>query len=107
MNVMRTSAFASALLAATGVGGAAYAHTVYQLQGNQWAIICDNGTGYSFSGSAEGAVEVAGLLCAGGMVTNPGSVNVAQLQDSRRHIRRERGRWVLARPIGITEDGIK
>ena len=49
------------------------AHKIYQLQGNQWAIICDDGTGYSFSGSQNGATEAAALLCAGGFtVTSAG-----------------------------------
>lgn len=36
---------------------------IYHLQGNQYAIICEDGTGYSFSGSATGAQEAGGLLC--------------------------------------------
>lgn len=36
---------------------------IYHLQGNQYAIICEDGTGYSFSGSSTGAQEAGGLLC--------------------------------------------
>jgi len=48
----------------------AHALSIYQLQGNQFAIICNDGTGYRFSGSANGAQEAGALLCAehGGIV---------------------------------------
>ena len=49
----------------------AFALKVYHLQGNQYAIICADGTGYSFSGSASGATEAGGILCNehGGIIT--------------------------------------
>ena len=37
--------------------------SIYALQGNQYAIICEDGTGYSFSGTANGAQEAGALLC--------------------------------------------
>ena len=40
-----------------------FALKIYKLQGNQYAIICKDGTGYSFSGSANGAQEAGALLC--------------------------------------------
>ena len=45
------------------VAAPAFALKIYHLQGNQYAIICADGTGYSFSGSATGASEAGVLLC--------------------------------------------
>ena len=80
---MRKVSVAAVLAAGLGMGllftpSGADAHRVYQLQGTQWAIICDNGTGYSFSGSATGAGEVAGLLCGptGTHLVSPGGGGV-------------------------------
>jgi len=54
---------------------------IYQLQGNQFAIICDDGIGYSFSGSASGAQEAGALLCKdhGGIVNIIGTRPANQL----------------------------
>jgi hypothetical protein len=72
MGKIQTAVFASALVATAALTPAPIrAHKIYPLQGNQWAIICDDGTGYSFSGSEQGATDVAGLLCAGGFTVSP------------------------------------
>ncbi len=59
----------------------AFALKIYHLQGNQYAIICNDGIGYSFSGSANGAQEAGALLCNehGGVanITNTLSANQA------------------------------
>ena len=64
-----------------------HALKIYQLQGNQYAIICEDGTGYSFSGSANGAQEAGALLCDehGGVVDiqNTHSANVMLKQRDR------------------------
>lgn len=58
-----------------------FALKVYHLQGNQYAIICSDGTGYSFSGSANGASEAGAILCNehGGVanIINAKSANMA------------------------------
>lgn len=58
-----------------------FALKIYHLQGNQYAIICSDGTGYSFSGSANGASEAGALLCNehGGIanIINTSSANMA------------------------------
>jgi hypothetical protein len=72
MEKIHTALVASALVATAALTPApSWAHKIYPLQGNQWAIICDDGTGYSFSGSEQGATDVAGLLCAGGFTVSP------------------------------------
>lgn len=51
----------------------AFAARLYHLEGNKWAIVCDDGTAFTFGGSAEGAAEVATILCPGGSRVEPGS----------------------------------
>ena len=41
----------------------ASAHTVEHVEGKKWIVHCDDGSAFTFGGSEEGAVEVAGLLC--------------------------------------------
>ncbi len=58
----------------------AFALKVYHLQGNQYAIICADGTGYSFSGSANGATEAGDILCNehGGIITITNTLSANQ-----------------------------
>ena len=95
MTKMRIALFGSAIFTASLIlPGEAQAHRIYQLQGNQWAIICDNGTGYSFSGSQTGAGDVAGILCgASTNLTSGGGVTVSTLIPASRHVRRVGQRW--------------
>lgn len=102
-NMFRFGAPVAALAAAFVAPSMASAHTIYQLQGNQWAIICDNGSGFSFSGSQGGATEVAGLLC-GEAVVNPGGgtgISVGTLAPADRYVRRHgENRYTLLSPLG-------
>lgn len=107
---MRKVSVAAIVASALGVGllftpSAADAFRVYKLQGNQWAIVCTGGGGYSFSGSATGAGEVGGLLCPGEsqervVLTNPtkGGANPAYdelLRADRFVTRAANGRYAL------------
>lgn len=102
---MRHVRFAFVLIGAALVASPAYAYKIYKLQGSQWAIICDDGTGYSFSGSEQGANDVAGLLCPGG-VTVGGTVLVTH--DANRLVKQDRsGRYVLIKPVAVKEEGLE
>lgn len=94
---MRKTIVLSALFGAVLFASPAYAFKVYQLQGNQWAIICDDGTGYSFSGSQTGANDVGGILCPEGIVPGGGTVVVAQ--NANTLVKHDRsGRYVPVDP---------
>lgn len=54
---------------ALGLSGTAFAHRIISIGGNSWVIVCDNNGGnFTFSGSAGGAGDVAGILCPTAMV---------------------------------------
>ena len=47
-----------------GMASAAQAHRIINVEGNLYVIICDNNGGnFTFSGSAQGATNVSGLIC--------------------------------------------
>lgn len=47
-----------------GLATSAQAHRIINVQGNLYVIICDNNGGnFTFSGSAQGATDVSGLIC--------------------------------------------
>jgi len=62
-----------------------FALQIYHLQGNQFAIICTDGTGYSFSGSANGAQEAGAILCNehGGIANIQHTLSANQMLKSR------------------------
>ncbi len=60
---MKTLGTLGIIIALTLFATPALALKIYKLQGNQYAIICQDGTGYSFSGTANGAQEAGALLC--------------------------------------------
>lgn len=61
------------LIVAALIPTQAFAARLYHLEGNKWAIICNDGSGFTFGGSAEGAAEVATLMCPGGARVSPGT----------------------------------
>lgn len=49
---------------AFGMAQTAYAARVVHVEGSLYVIICDNNGGnFTFSGSAQGATEVSGMIC--------------------------------------------
>ncbi|MFN3515758.1 MAG: hypothetical protein ACK4YM_01195 [Novosphingobium sp.] len=61
-NIMKIAAIFPVL--AFGLASTADAHRVVHVEGKLYVIICDNNGGnFTFSGSAGGASEAAGLLC--------------------------------------------
>lgn len=49
---------------AFGMAQNAYAHRVVHVEGSLYVIICDNNGGnFTFSGSAQGATDVSGMIC--------------------------------------------
>lgn len=106
MTILRTAVLASTLLAAIAAAPAA-AHQIYQLQGNQWAIICDDGSGYSFSGSQNGAIEVSGLLCGPGVMAGGGAGRIVVLDDAARHLDRDADGKLVRVPVTIKEEGVR
>ncbi|WP_309622593.1 hypothetical protein [Novosphingobium sp.] len=54
---------------AMGLSGTAFAHKLINIGGSSWVIVCDNNGGnFTFSGSAGGAGDVAGIICPTAMV---------------------------------------
>jgi hypothetical protein len=106
MTNRRTAIFASAMLAAIAAAPAA-AHQIYQLQGNQWAIICDDGSGYSFSGSQNGAIEVSALLCGPGAMAGGGAGDIVVLVDAAQHLDRDADGKLIRVPVTIKEEGVR
>ncbi len=70
-----------------------FALKIYHLQGNQYAIICGDGTGYSFSGSANGASEAGALLCDehGGVANITNTLSANQVLKARATDRKRPG----------------
>ncbi|HST63297.1 MAG TPA: hypothetical protein VLK84_31595 [Longimicrobium sp.] len=71
---------------------------IYHLEASKWAIICDNGNAFTFSGSANGVAEVSELLC-GGSIAATGAqswVRFSTLQDADSLVvRAPAGGWQL------------
>lgn len=59
----------------------AAAARIYHIVGNIWVIVCDSGPAFTFGGSAQGASDVAGLLCPGGAIVTPGGTTLVMYQE--------------------------
>lgn len=75
MNVRNIAKWATIFPAlAFGFAGVAQAHRIVHVQGNLYVIVCDNNGGaFTFSGSQQGAGDVAGLLCPTALVGGSGA----------------------------------
>lgn len=81
-NIAKWAALFPAL--AMGFSGTAFAHRIINLGGTSWVIICDNNGGnFTFSGSATGAGEVAGMICPSMMTDSSGPVGTNQIEQSK------------------------
>lgn len=83
-NIAKWAALFPAL--AMGFSGTAFAHRIINLGGNSWVIICDNNGGnFTFSGSAGGAGDVAGMICPSMMMTDGSGPTVVgnQIEQSK------------------------
>jgi hypothetical protein len=80
--VKRTFLF---LLGSFLISTAAYSWSAISLGGGNWAIICANGSAWSYSGSSAGLDVVGPALCPGGLVVPnpPTGVKVAKGIDQK------------------------
>ena len=68
---------------ALGLSGTAFAHRIISIGGNSWVIVCDNNGGnFTFSGSAGGAGDVAGILCPSLMTNGSSSTGSNTVEQS-------------------------
>lgn len=65
MKILRNAIVVASLF----VASSAFAWSATFLGGNNWAIICANGTAWSYSGSSAGLDVVGPALCPAGMMT--------------------------------------
>lgn len=77
---------------ALGLAGVAYAHRIVHVEGNLYVIMCDNNGGnFTFSGTPNGANDVAGLLCpqvaGGGGTVIEQALPAQKVLQSRRRVR--------------------
>lgn len=70
-------------ISAFGMANNAYAHRIINIEGNLYVIICDNNGGnFTFSGSAQGATDVSGILCPVALNGGSGTGTVATIEKS-------------------------
>jgi hypothetical protein len=68
---------------AFGMAGNAYAHRIIHVEGTLYVIICDNNGGnFTFSGSAQGATDVSGMICPTAMVGGGSTGSVATIEKA-------------------------
>jgi hypothetical protein len=66
-----------------GMATSAQAHRIINVQGNLYVIICDNNGGnFTFSGSAQGASDVSGLICPAALNGGSGTGTAASIEKA-------------------------
>lgn len=79
----------------------AMAHRIINVQGSLYVIICDNNGGnFTFSGSAQGAGDVAGILCPTAMVGSGTSGNTVEKSVPAQKAMKDKGVTVKECPKG-------
>lgn len=68
---------------AFGMAQNAYAHRIIHVEGTLYVIICDNNGGnFTFSGSAQGATDVSGMICPVALNGGTGTGTVTTVEKS-------------------------